>query len=338
MYQRILILTFGMLAVALILTACTAPDSAETDEASPSAESDDAVGDSSASPTPSNTDAPRDAGQSSAAPSANDATAALKPEPSSPPSPAADPQSVLPGGTENVEPSEQSSGADAAAPPSENRGVLPPCPVDNSGNPGSTCDTAFKYKGLIDVLDADPTFVVDLKYATEDNFTGIAHYDSNLCLINVDAARALVKAQQLAAKDGFQLKLFDVYRPISVQQALSDSAPAHLRKYVPAPSKYSQHCRGIAVDCTLVDSSGTELQMPSGFDDFSKKAHAAYKGGNKAERANRDYLIGIMKKAGFRVNELEWWHFYLPNVTDYQRLDVSQAEFANARDKYASEN
>ena len=206
--------------------------------------------------------------------------------------------------------------------------VATPTPTPRIRN---SVNDVFSYKGLIDVISLDSDFIIDLKYATNDNFTGITHYETELCLINKDAGAALLKALDLAQQDGYTLKLFDVYRPISVQQALSDSAPPELRQYVPAPSQYSQHCRGIAVDCTLVDANGNELDMPSQFDDFSEKAHVNYAGATQIQKDNRAYLIRIMESAGFKVNSLEWWHFYLPNVTNYDRLDITLTEFIKQR-------
>ena len=194
----------------------------------------------------------------------------------------------------------------------------------------------FAYHGLVEILAFDDSIVVDQKYATEDNFTGTAQYDRVLCLVHEDVVPMLLRASELAREHGLRLKIWDAYRPISVQQALHDSAPAELSAYVPAPGPYSMHARGITVDVTLCDEFGNDLDMPTEFDDFSERAHSDYAGASAEQIANRELLNEIMSTAGFRRSSLEWWHFDGPDRDRYEILDISFAEYENARQEAAA--
>ena len=189
----------------------------------------------------------------------------------------------------------------------------------------------FYYKELVELTSLDENFVIDQRYATKNNFTGKIHYDTVLCLIHKDVARRLLAAQRLARSKGLSIKVFDAYRPVSVQQSLYDATPKELRMYVAKPSANSLHPKGLAVDITLVDSTGRELDMPSKFDDFSVKAHIDYEGATDRQKSNRALLIDIMERSGFRVNKTEWWHYYVPESAAYPLLDVQFIHFLRAR-------
>jgi len=189
----------------------------------------------------------------------------------------------------------------------------------------------FYYKELVELTSLDESFVIDQRYATKNNFTGKIHYDTVLCLIHKDVARRLLAAQRLARSKGLSIKVFDAYRPVSVQQSLYDATPKELRMYVAKPSANSLHPKGLAVDITLVDSTGRELDMPSKFDDFSVKAHIDYEGATDRQKSNRALLIDIMERSGFRVNKTEWWHYYVPESAAYPLLDVQFIHFLRAR-------
>ena len=199
--------------------------------------------------------------------------------------------------------------------------------------PGSeTTAEPFVYHGLVELLAFDDSFIIEQKYATTDNFTGVQQYDRELCLVNRDIVDMLITANRLARENGVQLKIWDAYRPISVQQALHDSVPEELAAYVPAPGPYSMHARGISVDVTLCDKYGHQMYMPTKFDDFSEAAHYDYDDLKTDQIQNRDMLNSIMTAAGFQQSELEWWHFDGPNRDDYEILDISFAEYEAARD------
>lgn len=196
----------------------------------------------------------------------------------------------------------------------------------------------FEYQGLTEVQRLDPTILVDLKYATTDNFTGVVHYPIPLCLLEADTAKRLVTANAAFRKQGLTVKIWDGYRPVSVQWSLYNAAPADKKQYAPAPSKTSQHSKGIAVDLTLVDlKTGNELKMPTGFDDFTLRAHADYSPLPSDELAHRQELRAGMEAQGFTVYSLEWWHFYNPAKTSLSISTVELKDFSEKQNQFDSQ-
>lgn len=192
-------------------------------------------------------------------------------------------------------------------------------------------DSAFTYKGLVDLEALDAGFFFDIRYATEDNFTGRVLYDRPLCLVHGDVARMLLKAQALADGLGYRLLIYDAYRPEPVQRVMYELAPADRKRYVAKPGSNANHTKGIAVDCTLADSDGNPIDMPSDFDEFSSHAAVAYNGGTEEQRANRDMLIAIMEEAGMKPASGEWWHFTPADTSGYEVLDIGFEDFEAAR-------
>ena len=242
------------------------------------------------------------------------------------PSPNSDPSTTLP--TVATEAEETEAPTEAATEPSTEAAT-----EESSQEPETEAAEPFVYRGLVEILAYDDSIIVDQKYATADNFTGEAQYDRTLCLVNEDIVPMLLQVSELAKEHGLRLKIWDAYRPISVQQALHDSAPAELSAYVPAPGPYSMHARGITVDVTLCDEFGNELDMPTDFDDFSERAHSDYAGATEEQIANRELLNEIMSTAGFKRSSLEWWHFDGPNRDQYEILYISFAEFEAAKEE-----
>jgi zinc D-Ala-D-Ala dipeptidase len=186
----------------------------------------------------------------------------------------------------------------------------------------------------VEVIALDPSIIIDLKYATADNFTGVVHYTQSLCLLEEDTAQKLVAANRFFQVEGYTIKIWDGYRPVAVQWSLYHATPDYLKAYVPAPSKYSQHAKGIAVDITLVDENLQEINMPTGFDDFSEKAHSRYSNLSQSVLTHRDDLIAGMQAHGFMVSELEWWHFYNPEKSSLSISAVELDEFIHARNHF----
>lgn len=181
---------------------------------------------------------------------------------------------------------------------------------------------------LIELILLDRTFKLDIRYATPDNFTGRACYPKAVCRLREPVARRLVEVQRELRASGLGLKVFDAYRPFSVQQMFWALLPDP--RFIAQPVcidgvllQGSKHNRGAAVDVTLVDASGNELEMPSVFDDFSEKAHHNYPGASAAASANRERLQQVMVKYGFEPLETEWWHFDDP---EWERFELSDQE------------
>jgi zinc D-Ala-D-Ala dipeptidase len=149
---------------------------------------------------------------------------------------------------------------------------------------------------------------VDLRYATTNNFTKKQIYDCGRCYLRPEAAAALIKVHhELKSKHGYGLKVFDCFRPRPYQQRLWDIVPNP--DYVTPPNKGSMHSRGLAVDLTIVDDKGKEMDMGTAFDFFGKEAHTDYKGHSEDINSNRKLLTDMMQKYGFKGIRTEWWHF-----------------------------
>ena len=161
---------------------------------------------------------------------------------------------------------------------------------------------------------------VDIRYATADNFMKEILYAEARCLLRREVAEKIVRVQKRLVEQGLSLKIFDAYRPLSVQKKMWAKFP--LEGYVANPAKGSNHNRGAAVDVTLVDKEGKELSMPSAYDEFSEKAHAGYAGGTEAERQNRQTLKDAMEAEGFKGISTEWWHFDDIDAKNYPVLDL----------------
>jgi D-alanyl-D-alanine dipeptidase len=174
---------------------------------------------------------------------------------------------------------------------------------------------------LVDVRRAVPGVVVYLPYATRDNITGRAVYPSHTALLRSGTAAKLARAQADLAAAGLGLKVWDAYRPLSVQWALW---AAHPRPgFVAHPRAGSNHNRGAAVDVTLIDlQSGRELPMPTPFDEFTPRARRSDPLMKHEARRNLAVLEAAMKAAGFAPYAAEWWHYDDPDWPRYGLLDT----------------
>ena len=176
---------------------------------------------------------------------------------------------------------------------------------------------------LVELIKRDPSIRLDLRYATTNNFTGRVLYPSARAFLVEAAATALINAHQAAAKQGLGITIFDAYRPWRVTKQLWDATAPAKRDYVANPRKGSRHNRGCAVDLTLHSlTSGALLDMPTGFDDFSSKAHRDYMGASVTQTANRATLQILMEAQGFIGMSNEWWHFDLAGWDRYPVLDM----------------
>ena len=166
---------------------------------------------------------------------------------------------------------------------------------------------------FVRLKDLSPDFVYELKYATPDNFLKQAVYDCGECYLRKSTAEALVKANEAFKQLGYRIKLFDCYRPLSVQKKMWKILPG--THYVANPAKGSKHNRGAAVDLTLVDAKGKELNMGTPFDFFGKEAHHTYTQHSKEVLENRKLLKETLAKYNFKPIYSEWWHYeYRPEM------------------------
>ena len=177
-------------------------------------------------------------------------------------------------------------------------------PMEARANPDTALPTP---KGFRDLQQLDSSIRIDIRYATSNNFTKAKIYDCPRCLLRPDAALAILKAQKMLQRQGLGFKMFDCYRPRLYQQRLWDKVPNP--DYVTPPAKGSMHSRGAAVDLTLVDAQGNELDMGTPYDFFGPKGHFDYGDLPDAVLANRRLLRRTMEAVGFEGIRTEWWHF-----------------------------
>ena len=151
--------------------------------------------------------------------------------------------------------------------------------------------------------------VLDLRYATADNVTGVPIYNRPVAMLHPEAAERLDAAIALARPLGLRFKIFDAFRPTEAQWRLWHAFSSD--EFVADPRKGSPHSRGAAVDLTLIDGEGHELEMGTGFDAFTAQAHHARTDIQVAAQRNRALLLGLMTAAGWDNFMNEWWHYQL---------------------------
>lgn len=177
---------------------------------------------------------------------------------------------------------------------------------------------------FVDISKTIPGIILDIRYATSNNFLGFPVYTKPVCYLHKKAADALSRVQKELSSIGLGLKIFDGYRPLSVQQMMWDAVQDE--RYISNPAKNrGRHTRGTAIDVTLVDPEGRELEMPTPFDDFTEKAHSDYANLPEIVIQNRALLTEVMKKHGFQPLLTEWWHFDFKgwrNDTEFPPLDI----------------
>ena len=162
---------------------------------------------------------------------------------------------------------------------------------------------------LVRVLDYLPEAEIDLRYATIDNFTGQVIYDFEDACLRYGTLKKLMAASEILNETGYGIKIWDAFRPVSAQAALFEVHPDPNVVSHPVTG-YRAHCRGNAVDMTLVDlSTGQELPMPTVFDDFTALADRNYSDCDPTLATNSQLLEQVMSEFGFKPLQTEWWHF-----------------------------
>lgn len=174
---------------------------------------------------------------------------------------------------------------------------------------------------LIDITKLSDEFEIEIKYATENNLTGKKIYPIDLCALQEDTAWKLIAANKDFLKMGYRIKIWDGYRPYAVQKIFWSIMPDD--RFIANPfTGGSIHSSGNAVDITLVDSNGIELEMPTEFDNFTEKATRDSKEMSNAAAKNLKVLTEVMIKHGFRTIDSEWWHYEDTNSRKHTYLDV----------------
>jgi D-alanyl-D-alanine dipeptidase len=187
--------------------------------------------------------------------------------------------------------------------------VLPPLAA-NAGGP------------LVDIRSVDPTIIVELRYAGQNNLVGYPLYPRGTCaLARPEVASGLAAAQAFLRRYQFGLKIWDAYRPVAVQEKLWHAARNSDYVANPQIGVGSLHSWGIAVDATLVDTWNRPVRMPSDFDDFTPAAMWRYMGPHADVRAHVHLLQLAMRNGGFWGLRTEWWHF---TIADWQKYLPTQ--------------
>jgi len=181
---------------------------------------------------------------------------------------------------------------------------------------------------LVKITPKDFDVFIDLRYATKNNVCNLEMYEAGVdCYLASDAAEMLKKAVKLAKNLGYKIKIWDAFRPIEVQQFMYDKFPSSDPEggFVSNPQTGSTpHCRGVAIDLTLCDFDGNEIEMGTDFDDFSAKAaHRCNEISLNAQK-NRLILLGIMTLAGFDFYSQEWWHYQAFEARKYSIIKTPQ--------------
>lgn len=172
---------------------------------------------------------------------------------------------------------------------------------------------------LVEITPAEFNVEIALAYATPDNLTGAPIYTSPICYLHEKAAELLKKAVHLAAPLGYRFKIFDAYRPSEAQWKLWNALPDP--EFIADPRRGSPHSRGVAIDLTLIDDAGRELDMGTGFDEAVAASHHASLEVNVAAQRNRFVLLGIMMAAGWDNYKNEWWHYQMFNARDFPLIE-----------------
>jgi D-alanyl-D-alanine dipeptidase len=176
-------------------------------------------------------------------------------------------------------------------------------------------------KQLIDLEKFVPGLVMDIRYATANNFTKEKIYNMARAYARKPVAEALKAVQEELKPQGLGVKMFDAYRPykatVKFYEVYRDTT------YVASPYRGSRHNRGCALDLTLIDlKTGEELKMPTEYDSFKKEAWPSTPVSDPVIRKNRALLIAVMERHGFRVNGSEWWHYDFKGWKNFEVLDI----------------
>lgn len=174
---------------------------------------------------------------------------------------------------------------------------------------------------LIELRKMIPDLVLDIRYATANNFMKQVMYPQARAFARKPVAEQLKKVQAELRKRGYGLKIYDAYRPYAITVSFYKRAAD--KSFVANPAKGSKHNRGCAVDLTLIDfKTKKEIPMPTPYDSFAPEAAAAYQKLPAAVIRNRDFLIRTMRTYGFRVIKNEWWHYDFIGWQNYALMDI----------------
>jgi zinc D-Ala-D-Ala dipeptidase len=185
-------------------------------------------------------------------------------------------------------------------------------------------------KLFVDLEDLIEGVILEIRYASDDNFYGSPVYNDEKAFLRTPAAEALVKVQEELQLMNKGLKIFDAYRPYGITLLFYEKIKD--TNFVASAWTGSRHNRGCAVDLTIVDlSSGEELKMPTQYDDFTEKASIDYPDVTSEEKQNRELLQKVMIKYGFLPLKSEWWHF---DFSEWKKFELTDIDFDELEEIY----
>lgn len=154
-----------------------------------------------------------------------------------------------------------------------------------------------------------PSALLDIRYASTNNFTGQQLYQLPKAWLRHEPLNKLAETNKNIEEAGLRLVIFDAFRPVGVQRKLRSFESNN--NYV---AEVSNHCRGITIDVTLANTNGQYLDMGTDYDDFTPKSHSASSLITQNQKSNRQLLKDFLSAVGFAQHTYEWWHFdYSPN-------------------------
>lgn len=176
---------------------------------------------------------------------------------------------------------------------------------------------------LVELKKHDPRLMLDIRYATNDNFAKEQVYPEARAFLQRPAADALKRAHDKLQAQGYGIIVYDGYRPWSVTKKFWDVTPQDKKEFVADPASGSRHNRGCAVDVSLYDVKTSQpVEMPTDYDEFTERAYPSYTGGSEESRKNREVLRAAMESEGFKVYPFEWWHFDFQGWEKYPIMDI----------------
>lgn len=231
------------------------------------------------------------------------------------------------------QPAQLPAGVTAGAPSQQTFHITPLKPVEELRREALAAAPPAEHgkraPDLVELVTLDPTIKLDIRYATSNNFMGAPFYTQARAFMQRPAAEAVMRANAELKKKGYGLLVHDAYRPWYVTKMFWDGTPDDKKIFVADPKEGSKHNRGCAVDITLYDrKTGKEVEMPSGYDEMSKRAYADYAGGTPEQRRLRGMLRAAMEQQGFAVYPYEWWHF---DYKDWQQYPVMNVRFEDLK-------
>ena len=190
--------------------------------------------------------------------------------------------------------------------------------------------TANPQNELVNLEKFIPGIKLDIRYATTNNFTKEKIYNLARAYARKPVAESLKKAQAEFNKLGYGIKVFDAYRPyaatVKFYEVYRDTT------YVASPYRGSRHNRGCAIDMTIFNlKTGDDLPMPTEYDSFRKEAWPSTPVKDPVIKKNRELIISVMEKHGFKVNGSEWWHFDFIGWQKFDVMDISFEELENSK-------